>query len=252
MIDVHSHILWGLDDGVKSLEESLAVLRDAYAAGTTDIVATPHSNDQFRFEPETIDARISELRAQPDRIPRVHRGCDFHLSAQNIQEALDNPRKYTVNGKCYLLVEFPDLFVSPAMEGILAQLAARGMTPVITHPERNPALQADTARVKKWAASGWLVQVTALSLRGRFGAMAMKVAWDLIETGTAHILASDAHDPKDRHAKLDEARNAVTARFGEDRAEMLLVSNPAAVIHGYDAERAMPFTPPRKWFQFWR
>jgi len=252
MIDIHSHILWGLDDGVQSLGESLAVLRDALAAGTTDIVATPHSNDQFPFDPGLIDARITELRAQPDPIPQLHRGCDFHLSAPNIESALRNPTKYTVDGKRYLLVEFPDLFVSPAMDGIMAQLAARGMTPVITHPERNPALQANTARVRKWADSGWLIQITALSLLGRFGPVAMKVAWELIETGIAHIVASDAHGPEDRHARLDEAHAAIATRCGEGCAELLLVTNPAAVIGGYGAERNFALPPKRKWYQLWR
>ena len=160
---------WGLDDGVTSLEESLALLRDAYAAGTTDLVATPHCNGEFRFDPELVDRRIAELRSQPDLIPRLHRGCDLHLSARNIEEALRNPSKYTVNGKRYLLVEFPDVFVSSAMDRILARLADHAMTPVITHPERNPALQADPIRVTRWAEAGWLIQITAQSLLGRFG-----------------------------------------------------------------------------------
>jgi protein-tyrosine phosphatase len=251
MIDIHSHILWGVDDGVGTLDESVALLRDAAAAGTTDIVATPHANDEFRFDPDLIGSRIAELRAL-EKLPRIHRGCDFHLSAANIEDALGNPTKYTINGQRYLLVEFPDMFISPATEQILALLAGRGMTPVITHPERNPALMRDVSRINGWAARGYLVQVTALSLLDRFGNAARDSAWELIESGAAHIVASDAHHPEDRHARLDEAYRAVTARAGEDRAEMLFVVNPGAVIEGREVMSSSPLERPRPWYRFWR
>jgi protein-tyrosine phosphatase len=252
MIDIHSHILWGVDDGVRTLDESVAILRDAAAAGTTDIVATPHANDEFKFDPDLIGSRIAELRSRPERLPRIHRGCDFHLSASNIEDALRDPTKYTINGKRYLLVEFPDVFISPATEQILTLLTGRGMTPVITHPERNPVLQRDIGRLGRWAAQGYLLQVTALSLLDRFGNASRESAWELIESGAAHVVASDAHHPDDRHARLDEAYRAVTTRVGEDRAEMLFVVNPGAVLEGREVMLSSPVERPRKWYQFWR
>jgi protein-tyrosine phosphatase len=252
MIDIHSHILWGVDDGARTLDESVALLRDAAAAGTTDIVATPHANDEFEFDPELIDSRIAELRGRAESLPRIHRGCDFHLSASNIEDALRNPTKYTIDGKRYLLVEFPDMFISPATEQILSLLAGRGMTPVITHPERNPVLRRELARISGWAARGYLLQVTALSLLDRFGNAARESAWELIECGAAHVVASDAHHPEDRHARLDEAHRAVAARVGEDRAEMLFVVNPGAVVEGREVMLSGPVERPRKWYRFWR
>jgi protein-tyrosine phosphatase len=252
MIDIHSHVLWGVDDGVRTLEESVAILRDAAAAGTTAIVATPHANDEFKFDPDLIGSRIAELRGRPERLPRIYSGCDFHLSASNIEDALRNPAKYTINGKRYLLVEFPDMFISPATEQILALLAGRGMTPVITHPERNPALRRDIARLRGWAERGYLLQVTALSLLDRFGNSARESAWELVESGAAHVVASDAHHPEDRHARLDDAYRAVAARAGEERAEMLCVVNPGAVVEGYEVMPSSPLERPRKWYQLWR
>src|SRR5437588_11975332 len=113
MVDIHSHILPELDDGAKSLEESIEMLEIAVAAGTTDIVGTPHSNAEFAFRPDLIQEKIATLQsAMKDRI-QIHSGCDFHLSYDNIQDALAHPTKYTINNRCYLLVEFSDASIFP-------------------------------------------------------------------------------------------------------------------------------------------
>jgi protein-tyrosine phosphatase len=136
------------------------------------------------FDPHLIGSRIAELRSLPERLPRIHRGCDFHLSASNIEDALQNPAKYTINGHRYGLVEFPDMFISPATEQILLLLAGRGMTPVITHPERDPVLHRDIARLSRWAAQGYLLQVTALSLRyGWPAGRSSRASWPDFATG---------------------------------------------------------------------
>ena len=111
MIDIHSHILPGLDDGPESVDESVAMLRIAAEAGTTDIVATPHSNLDYSFDPEQISERIAELSEAAGPAPHIHRGCDFLLSYDNIQDALANPTRYTINHRGYLLVEFSDLLI---------------------------------------------------------------------------------------------------------------------------------------------
>src|SRR5580698_2409914 len=141
MVDIHSHILWGLDDGSDSRETSLAMLKMAADAGTTDIVATPHANSEYVFRPEAIEERIRDLQhAQQGENPKIHRGCDFHLSYENIEDALQNPRKYTIDGGSFLLVEFADHHIPPSVANIFDRLMDRGMFPIITHPERNPIL----------------------------------------------------------------------------------------------------------------
>src|SRR5919197_2522210 len=97
MIDIHSHILPELDDGPKTLEESVAMVKMAAAAGTTDIVATPHANPQFAFDPEAIERKISELATACGNVLRIHCGCDLHLTLENIQDALQRPAKYAIN-----------------------------------------------------------------------------------------------------------------------------------------------------------
>src|SRR5688572_26528036 len=105
------------------------MLEMARDAGTTDIVATPHANVHFAFNPDVIEARIAELNATVPGIT-VHRGCDFHLQIDNIEDALADPRKYTINHSGYLMVEFPDVTIFPGSDGVFEQLLGAGMRPV--------------------------------------------------------------------------------------------------------------------------
>ncbi len=254
MVDIHSHILWGIDDGAKTLEESVAMVKLAAAAGTTDIVATPHANPQYVFDPAVIRERVEELRAACGNVPAIHHGCDFHLQYENIQDALRNPKKYTIDHLGYLMVEFSDFAISNTMEGILNHLRDAGMTPVITHPERNPIFQNKPKQLSPWVENGCLVQVTAHSLLGLFGRKARDFAWELMEQNMVHFVASDAHDCEYRHPRLDEAYRAVADRFDEGKARRLFVENPTAVIRG----EFLPWTEEpvetksRKWYAFWK
>ncbi len=251
MIDIHSHVLWGMDDGAETFEESAAMLQMAAAYGTTDIVGTPHANSQYKFDAGIVAEAILEL-SKLENIPRIHRGCDFHLSLENIQGALRDPSKYTINGLNYLLVEFADAFIPSATEEILGQFVARGIVPIVTHPERNPILSRSVSRLQKWTEMGCLLQVTAQSLTDRFGKAAQKVSWDLLRKGLVHVIASDAHDTMHRPPRLDHARELLTEQLGADTASMLLVENPMAVITGERvwSQTSPPSPPKKKWFFF--
>jgi protein-tyrosine phosphatase len=252
MIDIHSHILWGLDDGAESLEDSLAMLELAARSGTTGIVATPHANAEYEHRPALIDARIRELAARLSS-PRIYRGCDFHLTFDNVDRLLANPSAYTIAGKQYLLVECPDLHVGPHTEGVLERLIAAGLVPIVTHPERNPVLQRELGRVEAWVNLGCLVQVTALAVTGGFGRRAFAACHRLLGRGMAHVVASDAHDPVRRNTRLDEAREAIRARYGEEAAELLFTANPEAIVAGAEVARGrQPFGAKAPWWQFWK
>jgi len=192
MIDIHSHILYGLDDGARDRDISLAMLKLAAETGTTDIVATPHSDGNYEYQPALIDERIQELNEATGNHPRIHRGCDFHLSIDNVQAALIDHTPYTINGLNYLLVEFAEYFIPPSTETILQQFTERGIIPVITHPERNQVLQNSTPRLEKWIESGCLLQVTAQSLTDRFGREAQTATWSWLRKGMVHVLANES------------------------------------------------------------
>ncbi len=251
MVDIHSHILWGMDDGSTCIEDSVAMLQAAALGGTTDIVATPHCNSRYAYDGALVEARIAELALLTDDTPRIHRGCDFHLSYENITECLRFPTKYTINGYGYLMVEFSDLFIPPTIEEVFRQFRERGVTPIITHPERNGLLTQRRELLASWVAEGCLSQVTAQSLTGRFGRAAESYGWELLEQGLAHFVASDAHDPEGRHPRLDEAMQLVSDRLGEDAAARLFTHNPAAVIAGKQLpEPSSTSKPKKKWYQF--
>jgi protein-tyrosine phosphatase len=213
MIDIHSHILWGLDDGAETLDVSLEMLACAAAAGTTDIVATPHSDLEYRFDPALVKERIATLNSSAGAKPTVHYGCDFHLSFDNLQDALQHPTRYTINQGPYLMIEFPPASAPANLRAPVAALMQRGVVPVITHPERNAELCRCGPALDAWLGMGCLAQVTGVSLLGRFGQDAERAGWEMLRRGTAHFVASDAHGTKDRTTALNEARDAVAGSW---------------------------------------
>lgn len=241
-----------MDDGSPTLEVSLEMLRLAAEGGTTDIVATPHSNGEFEYQPALIDERIAELNRRTGGVPRVLRGCDLHLSYDNISEAVENPTKFSINAGRYVLVECSDLHISGAMDKVLDRLMSVDLVPIVTHPERNPILQKETARLDTWVNMGCLIQVTALSVLGGFGKRAATTAHALLAKGLVHVIASDAHDPVHRHPKLNEAFDFIAARYGQDVARMLFIDHPTKIIQsGYVSPDRWQPASTRKWWQFW-
>ena len=252
MVDIHSHILYGLDDGARTFDDSMTMLRLAADSGTTDIVATPHSNSQFTFDPELIARKIVELQTAAGPLPRIHRGCDFHLSPENIQDALANPNKYAINHLCYLLVEFSDLLIPRTTQEIFARLMSAGLTPIITHPERNGLLHSRFDEVQSWVENGALVQVTAGSLLGGFGRGARSAATELMNRNLVHFIASDAHDTEHRTPILRDAYEYVAKTWNSGLAELLFISAPQAVISGEEVplSDAGPAPRKKKWYRF--
>jgi len=255
MIDIHSHIIWGLDDGAQDREDSIAMLRLAAETGTTDIVATPHCDRQFKFDAAVRDERIRELMDETGGVPRIHPGCDLRLSFDNIQVALQYPGRFTINGLRYLMVEFDDMLIPPTTEEIFRRFMEREICPVITHPERNPILQGSFERLQSWKQMGCLFQVTAQCLTDRFGKAAQEAAWELLRRGLVHVVASDGHDMEHRPPRLDLAGDILTREMGAEAAELLLVTNPSAILAGGTVwGSAVPAIDLRKksWFAFWR
>ena len=253
MIDIHSHVLYGMDDGARTRDDSVAMLRMAAEHGTTALVATPHANPTYKFDPELIARELAELRAASGTGIELYSGCDFHLSYENIQDAIENPGKYTINHKNYLLVEFSDLLIFRNTLEIFGRLKDAGMTPIITHPERNSLLRQRIDQIEEWVKSGALVQVTAQSLTREFGGRAQDFCRLLLDRNLVHFAASDAHDCQRRPPRMDQARTWLTQEYGEALAEALCVRNPRAVVAGEPLEEQDTEVEPKqkKWYRFW-
>jgi len=254
MTDIHSHVVWDVDDGARSVEESVTMLEAARDSGTTDIVATPHANSKYTYDPALVEERVRELTARTNGTPRIHRGCEFHLNFDNVDHLLAQPFTYTINGKQYLLIECPDFHVGRHTDTVLRRLVDAGLTPIVAHPERNPVIRRELARLERWVDLGCVTQITALSILGGFGGSAKAACVRLLDRGLVHIVASDAHDPVCRHPRLDEAYRIVRSRWDEDIAEILFNDNPRAVVEGYSLAggKLLSRQPAPRWYQFWK
>src|SRR6266850_1401779 len=224
MVDLHCHILPGLDDGPKTIEESIAMAESAIAEGVTRIAATPHSSRRYFF--------------------------DFHLDPENLKSLRQDSSIYCINQNSYLLVEFNEISIPPAMDQTLHGIQLAGMRPIVTHPERNRILRAHPERLKKWVRQGCFIQVTGGALTGGFGPVAQKDALRWIHEGLVHFVASDAHNTRSRPLRLQPACDVALDQFGPEKARALFLDNPLAAFEGRDLphvpELQDEFSPPRK------
>ncbi|MGA7885115.1 MAG: CpsB/CapC family capsule biosynthesis tyrosine phosphatase [Acidobacteriaceae bacterium] len=230
MIDIHHHLLFGVDDGPTDLDRSLAQAEAAVADGITHIVCTPHANDVFEFNPQTNQERLAAIRERVGDKLTLGLGCDFHLSYENIEDALEHPHKFTINQGSYLLVEFAEYMIPQNIGNTFYEFTIKGIRPIVTHPERNPLLQREHGRMAEWMRTGCLVQITAASLNGRFGKRAQALAWEMIEKNWVNFIATDAHNLEGRRPCMTEAYQAVAERCGQQTADRLCIENPQAAF----------------------
>jgi protein-tyrosine phosphatase len=241
VIDLHSHILPGLDDGARDLDEAVQIARSALADGTDIIAATPHVREDY---PTTADAMANGVRELRRLLERedvdviVLPGGEVSLE-QFDRLGPDELRRFSLAGNpSYLLVETPYVDWPLFFGEIVFRLTAAGITPVIAHPERNATVQQDTERIAELVRAGALVQVTAASLDGRLGARTRKCAHRLVDAELVHMIASDAHSPGLREVGLSRA----CAALGDERlAHWLTEAVPAAIIEN----EPLPLRPPR-------
>lgn len=233
MIDLHNHILPDLDHGPADWDEALEMCRIAVADGITTIAATPHVSEVFPNSAKRIEASVAELRQRlaDAEIPlTVVTGGDYHirvdLSPQNVLTLGGNGR--------YFLLEFPYQVFPPRADAFVATLLARGLHPIVTHPERTTSLQRNWRRLEPLVKAGALVQVTAGSLLGEFGPAATAAAKRFLKQGWVHLLASDAHWARERAPRLAAGRDAAALIVGESAARALVDLHPRAILEGRD------------------
>ncbi len=274
MIDLHSHILYGLDDGPETMDESIQMCRISYRDGVRTIVATPHTlNGEYQNGRSTILAKVKELNEalkqfgvqssefgvnQSTHLPfklspssfdlkidpmtqlpydpmtdfRILPGADVHFSNEILHQ-LDQGEVMTVgDGKKFLILEFPVHTISFRTEDVLFQLMARGITPIISHPERNLEIARKPARYYEMIRMGCLGQVTAMSLTGEFGPEIRGFVEKLLKKRLIHLIASDAHNVNGRPPGLTHAVREAEKIVGREEARKMVNEYPRAILKG--------------------
>jgi len=247
VIDLHSHILPGLDDGARTLADSRELARAALEDGVRSIAATPHVRAaDYPTSVEAMEAGVASVRRDLEEhgieIEVLHGG---EIALDRLGDlSREELQRFTIGqtGR-YLLVEFPYSGWPLDLEQRLFELRVAGLESLLAHPERNREVQADPARIEPLVAAGTLVQLTAASLDGRIGRSSQAAAESLLARGLAHVIASDAHTPEVREVGMAAA--AASLR-DQGLARWLVEDAPAAIAAGDE----VPTRPARRkrWF----
>ena len=252
MIDLHSHILPGLDDGVATLGESIELARAAAADGVEAIAATPHVRDDYPTSPETMERGVASLHESfaaggiaLQLLPGGELALD-RLDSHDVEEL----RRFGLGGNdSYLLLETPYYTWPLDLGDRVFRLAVAGITAVIAHPERNAAVQDDAGLLEPVVRSGALVQLTAASVDGRLGRGAARASQALLERGLAHLIASDAHSPNIRAVGMSAAADALG---GGALARWLTVDVPRSIVEGTAVPERPAVARGRAWWSLSR
>lgn len=233
MIDIHSHLLPGIDDGPKTWEESLALCREIAAQGVKTSVATPHLIDGVYNN--TLSRVAMLTRELTDRLEHaaigleVRAGAEVDFSSRHILEVTEElPR---IGGGAAVLIEMPVAVVPPRMADRLFQIRAHGLIPVLAHPERNEELQRRPALAREWVDAGAALQLDAESLLGLWGRHARACAETVLRDGCYHAMASDAHSVERRPPRLLQALDRASSLVRGD-ATRLVNEGPRALLAG--------------------
>ncbi len=234
MIDLHCHILPGVDDGADDLEAALAICRLAAADGCTAMVATPHLRHEYwhNGDRQRLESLWRQVRGLASGIIDVHLGGEIAVNSESCRELsrLPGGELLSLAGSRYLLLEFHHVGMGPDPEELIHELVVDGWCPVIAHPERIRWLASDPGYMQALLDLGALAQVTAMSVINLAGRFAFDAVSRMLDAGMVHFVASDAHDTRLRPPGMSRAFRRVAETLGEPVARELFITNPRAVV----------------------
>jgi len=264
MIDIHCHMLPGIDDGARDMDTALEMARVAVADGITHTICTPHiypglyHNTAAGIREAT--AALRDALRQADIPLEISHGADIQIVPELVSGLQDGTLP-TLHGSRYFLFEPPHHIAPPGMLELVHSAVAAGFVPVITHPERLTYVQQHYATFAEAARLGAWIQLTAASLLGVWGPRVKGITEQFLRDGIAHVLASDAHNLSNRSPRLGTVRPLLAGLVGEDETELLLHGRPRAILDDLapaSVPAPRPATPPapvqrrRRWQQFFR
>jgi protein-tyrosine phosphatase len=234
-VDIHCHLLPGLDDGAATLEEALAMAQMAVNDGVGTIVATPHQlGSHLKTSGETIREAALQFQQALDqrRLPlRVLPGADVRIEPDLVRKIRGGEVLTLADRRRHLLLELPHEVFVP-LDRLLAELASAGLVGILSHPERNQGILRQPGVLRPLVERGCLLQLTVGSLTGAFGSQIQRFSESLIEQGLVHFVSSDAHGTKGRSPVLSRAFERIAELAGENAALDLCCRNPSAVVAG--------------------
>jgi protein-tyrosine phosphatase len=258
MIDIHSHVLPGVDDGSKSLEESVEICRRSALSGTRILFATPHIDTPQQFESFAPNLDLLEgLQREINKLGieiTLMSGAEIFPS-QHLIGAIDAGVPITLaNRSGHVLLGLPMSSIPLDFEHVAFELQARGLSVILAHPERLIPIQQDPSILHNWVTKGMLLQVNAGSLSGRYGHDAEVTAWVLLEHNWVHFVASDAHSSRGAHS-LASAVQRLKNRIPDEDIERLTVKNGECVVDGLQVpSNPLDFSPTKRktlWSRIW-
>jgi len=232
MIDIHTHILPGVDDGAKDIAEALAMARLAVADGLTHLFATPHHRDYSSLSRFEVARRVAQLQAELNAVDiplTLLTGHEVRLY-DDMFDDWDNNLAGPLGNSLYVLAEPLFSHYDHHTDEMLFELFDRGYIPIMAHPERIRPIQENLALIEPFLARGGLTQITATSLTGNNDWRAKKTAETMLRNGIAHIIASDAHHSYYRTPTLTAARDAAAVIVGLEQANAMVSARPIAIV----------------------
>jgi protein-tyrosine phosphatase len=233
MVDLHSHILYGWDDGAETMEDSLAMARIAVERGTRVMAATPHLYwHNTRVDPEMIRARVAEIDAaiRAETLPlHLVTGTEIPADWDNLT-LIERGQALRLGDGKGVLFEVPFVQLPVRFKDLVFQLQVLGFTPLLAHPERCQVFLANPDAFYRNVGDDTPIQVTAGSLTGGFGETVYNLAWRLVTDERPVLISSDAHNVRNRKPGLEKARAALAERFGEEAALLMCDTNASAIL----------------------
>lgn len=243
-MDIHNHVLFGLDDGSKTIEDSIALAKAFQEENFINLLATPHYIQDGPYKPtveqvlQTVE-KLNEVLREKEIPVSVYPGMEVRLTRTTCEDFRAG-KLLTLNNSRYLLAELPDTNVRNFLDTLLYEIQGEGVTPIIAHAERHIRFMQDVRIAKEYIDRGIFIQVNKGSIEGEFGPDAQRTAQKLLKNGWVHFIATDAHRIKHRNPKMRSVEKKLFKMIGQENLALLTVQNPNAVLTNQPIESMTP------------